>query len=136
MTDSVSDLISLSLQHPVRVFVDPVNQVVDRLVQVHSHSFIHLQEFVRVKDNSNLDAMLLSLLTRNFPKETIVFCEKKAEAHNLHIMLGLLGIQSAELHGNLNQTQRLRALDKFMKKEVDVLLATDVAARGLDIKVR
>lgn len=42
MTDSVSDLISLSLQHPVRVFVDPVNQVVDRLVQVHSHSFIHL----------------------------------------------------------------------------------------------
>ena len=82
-----------------------------------------------------MDAMLLSLLTRNFPKETIVFCEKKAEAHNLHIMLGLLGIQSAELHGNLNQTQRLRALDKFMKKEVDVLLATDVAARGLDIKV-
>ena len=36
MTDSVSDLISLSLQHPVRVFVDPVNQVVDRLVQVIS----------------------------------------------------------------------------------------------------
>lgn len=34
MTDSVSDLISLSLQHPVRVFVDPVNQVVDKLVQV------------------------------------------------------------------------------------------------------
>ena len=79
--------------------------------------------------------MLLSLLTRNFPKETIVFCEKKVEAHNLHILLGLFGLQSAELHGNMNQTQRLHALDRFAKKEVDILLATDVAARGLDIKV-
>lgn len=40
MTDSVSDLISLSLQHPVRVFVDPVNQVVDRLVQVAIHFLV------------------------------------------------------------------------------------------------
>ena len=79
--------------------------------------------------------MLLSLLTRNFPSETIVFCEKKAEAHHLHILLGLFGLNSAELHGNLNQTQRLQALDRFAKKEVDILLATDVAARGLDIKV-
>ena len=79
--------------------------------------------------------MLLSLLTRNFPKETIVFCEKKVEAHNIHILLGLLGLQSAELHGNMNQTQRLQALDRFVKKEVDILLATDVASRGLDIKV-
>ena len=50
-------------------------------------------------------------------------------------MLGLLGLHCAELHGDLNQTQRLQALDRFAKKEVDFLLATDVAARGLDIKV-
>ena len=52
------------------------------------------------------------------------------------IVLGLLGLHCAELHGDLNQTQRLQALDRFAKKEVDFLLATDVAARGLDIKVR
>ncbi|CBK21543.2 uncharacterized protein [Blastocystis hominis] len=123
MTDDVSDLISLSLQKPVRVFVDPVNQVVDRLVQ-----------FIRVKDESLRTAMLLSIITRHFKTETIIFAERKAEAHLLHIILGLLGLKSAELHGNLNQTQRLRALDRFSKKEVDFLIATDVAARGLDIK--
>lgn len=79
--------------------------------------------------------MLLSIITRHFTTETIIFAEQKVEAHLLHIILGLMGLKSAELHGNLNQTQRLRALDRFSKKEVDFLIATDVAARGLDIKV-
>ena len=46
-----------------------------------------------------------------------------------------MGLRSSELHGNLTQSQRLQALDRFAKKEVDIMLATDVAARGLDIKV-
>ena len=79
--------------------------------------------------------MLLSLLVRHFPSETIVFCETKVEAHRLHVILGLMGLHSSELHGNLTQSQRLQALDRFSKKEVDIMLATDVAARGLDIKV-
>ncbi|KAK8813884.1 DEAD/DEAH box RNA helicase [Blastocystis sp. ATCC 50177/Nand II] len=124
MTDSVSDLISLSLKKPARVFVDPVNQVVDKLVQ----------EFIRVKDVAQREPMLVALLKRQFTSETIIFCEKKSEAHRLQIVLGLLGLHCAELHGDLNQTQRLQALDRFAKKEVDFLLATDVAARGLDIK--
>ena len=125
MTDSVSDLISLSLQRPARVFVDPVDQVVDRLVQ----------EFIRVRTKQLHIPMLASLLTRNFSTEVIVFCETKAETHDLHLILGLLGLHTAELHGDLNQTQRLRELDRFAKKEADILLATDVASRGLDIKV-
>ena len=88
-----------------------------------------------MRDTSLLIPMLLSLISRHFTTETIIFTEKKAEAHKLHVILGLLGIKSAELHGNLNQTQRLRALDRFAKKEVDFLIATDVAARGLDVKV-
>lgn len=87
-----------------------------------------------MRDEEQREPMLLSLLTRHFPSETIVFCEKKVEAHRLHIILGLMGIKSSELHGNLTQTQRLQALDRFAKKEVDIMLATDVAARGLDIK--
>lgn len=51
----------------------------------------------------------------------------------MHILLGLLGLKVGELHGNLSQPQRLEALRKFKEAEIDILLATDLAARGLDI---
>ncbi len=46
----------------------------------------------------------------------------------------MLGIRSGELHGSMKQAQRLQTLKKFKDEEIDILLATDVAARGLDIK--
>lgn len=55
-------------------------------------------------------------------------------AHRLNIVLGLLGVKSGELHGNLKQTERLLALKKFKDEDIGILIATDVAARGLDIK--
>ena len=54
--------------------------------------------------------------------------------HDLHIILGLMGIDCGELHGNLKQTERFKNLEKFQSHNINVLIATDVAARGLDIK--
>lgn len=51
----------------------------------------------------------------------------------MHIVLGLLGLNVGELHGNMSQPQRLDALSRFKEAQVDVLVATDLAARGLDI---
>merc|ERR1712179_162456 len=62
------------------------------------------------------------------------FIQTKAQCHRLHIVLGLLGIRVGELHGNMSQPQRLETLQKFKEEQLDVLLATDVAARGLDIR--
>ena len=76
--------------------------------------------------------MLASLVCRTFRDHTMIFIQTKAQCHRLHIMLGLLGVRVGELHGNMSQPQRLETLKRFKNEELDVLLATDVAARGLD----
>lgn len=58
----------------------------------------------------------------------------KWQVHRLRIVLGLLGLSVDELHGNLTQLQRLEALNRFKKGDIGILVATDLAARGLDIE--
>ncbi|CBJ29130.1 DEAD box helicase [Ectocarpus siliculosus] len=125
MNTKVDDLASLALNKPVRVKASPMNSAPQRLVQ----------EFVRIRQSREQDreAILLSLLTRTFKTKTIVFFDTKILAHRLNIVLGIAGIRAAELHGNLAMTQRLEALDRFKSGDVTVLVATDLAARGLDI---
>lgn len=64
---------------------------------------------------------------------TLVFVDRKTRAHRLKILFGLLGLDAAELHGNMTMQQRLDALEDFKAGNVPYLLATDIAARGLDI---
>ncbi|KAG9306629.1 hypothetical protein G9A89_004176 [Geosiphon pyriformis] len=126
MTDNVDELIRLSLNRPVRLMVDPAKAFAARLTQ----------EFVRIRKNHEEDrkAILLALCYRNFKNKTIIFLRSKALAHEMKIIFGLIGLKAAELHGNLSQEQRLEALEGFRDGNVDFLLATDLASRGLDIK--
>lgn len=137
MSTKVDDLIKLSLKRPVRVRVSGKDKNLRDSAEAGVEVASRLeQEFVRVRsgnDGVNREAMLLALLTRTFCKRVIVFFDTKADAHRLMIICGLVGIKCTELHGNLTQTQRLEALESFREGEVDVLLATDLAARGLDI---
>ncbi|KAH0623411.1 hypothetical protein JD844_031680 [Phrynosoma platyrhinos] len=126
MTEEVKDLASVSLKNPVRVFVNSNTDVAPFL----------RQEFVRIRPNREGDreAIVAALLTRTFPDHVMLFTQTKKQAHRLHILLGLLGLRVGELHGNLSQAQRLEALRRFKDEQIDVLVATDVAARGLDIE--
>ncbi|XP_045473248.1 probable ATP-dependent RNA helicase DDX27 [Harmonia axyridis] len=126
MTEEVERLAAVSLTKPVRLFVDSNTQV----------AFNLRQEFVKIRSEKEGDRepILAALVCRIFREHTMIFVQTKKQAHRLHVLLGLLGVKVAELHGNLTQPQRLDALDRFKKKEVDILVATDVAARGLDIK--
>ncbi|WRT69658.1 ATP-dependent RNA helicase DRS1 [Kwoniella shivajii] len=124
MTDSVDELVKLSLDKPIRVFVDPKRNTAKGLIQ----------EFVRIRSDETRSPSLLALCKRTIREKCIIFFRSKALAHQMRIVFGLNGLKAAELHGNLTQEQRLQALNDFKAGKVDYLLATDLASRGLDIK--
>jgi superfamily II DNA/RNA helicase len=66
-------------------------------------------------------------------KNAIIFCNRKREVAQLHRSLVRHGFKAAPLHGDMSQPERMAALDSFRKGEVSLLIASDVAARGLDI---
>ncbi|PIN17291.1 ATP-dependent RNA helicase [Handroanthus impetiginosus] len=125
MTEEVDDLIKLSLNKPLRLSADPLAKRPATLTE----------EVVRIRRmrEANQEAVLLALCSKTFTSKVIIFSGMKKAAHRLKILFGLAGLKAAELHGDLTQTQRLAALELFKKQEVDFLIATDVAARGLDI---
>jgi superfamily II DNA/RNA helicase len=66
-------------------------------------------------------------------KNAIIFCNRKREVAQLHRSLVRHGFKAAPLHGDMSQPERMAALDSFRKGDVSLLIASDVAARGLDI---
>ncbi|KAG6851047.1 hypothetical protein H0H93_002939 [Arthromyces matolae] len=126
MTDSVDDLVKMSLNKPVRLFVDPKRSTSRGLIQ----------EFVRVRagKESERSALLVALCKRTFKSGVIIFLRSKKLAHQMRIVFSLVGMKCEELHGDLTQEQRLKALQLFRDGSVDYLMATDLASRGLDIK--
>uniref|UniRef100_A0A336LVB9 RNA helicase n=2 Tax=Culicoides sonorensis TaxID=179676 RepID=A0A336LVB9_CULSO len=125
MTDEVKDLVAVSLTKPMKIFVNN-NQTV---------AFNLRQEFIRIREDREDDRepILAALVCRTFHDHCMVFVQTKKAAHRLRILLGLLGLKSGELHGDLTQQQRLESLRQFKDEQIDILIATDVAARGLDI---
>ncbi len=88
--------------------------------------FVHVTEF-------NKDALLLKLLGDFDAEAVLVFTRTKKKAGWVSDRLQDAKVNSEEIHGDLSQSQREKALKKFRSGEIAVLVATDVAARGLDI---
>ncbi|KAF9770572.1 nucleolar DEAD-box protein required for synthesis of 60S ribosomal subunit [Fusarium sp. DS 682] len=126
MTSTVDRLIKVGLNKPARVMVDSQKKTVTTLVQ----------EFVRLRPGREEKRMgYLAHVCKNLYKErVIIFFRQKKEAHRARIIFGLLGLSCAELHGSMNQTQRISSVEDFRDGKVAYLLATDLASRGLDIK--
>jgi ATP-dependent RNA helicase DbpA len=86
-----------------------------------------------VDDNGRLDA-LLATLGASAPESAIIFCNFKATVAQVEQALRAAGVSSASLHGDLEQRERDLVMAKFRNHSIRVLVATDVAARGLDIE--
>jgi ATP-dependent RNA helicase RhlE len=78
-------------------------------------------------------ALLLALLRRGDMKSALVFTRTKHRANRLADWLARQGVRAARIHGNRSQSQRTQALEGFKAGRSDVLVATDIAARGIDV---
>ncbi|MGN6820001.1 MAG: DEAD/DEAH box helicase [Sphingomonas sp.] len=79
-------------------------------------------------------ARLRDLLGQEEVKTAIIFCNRKTTVRELNKSLKSYGFRSGEIHGDMDQPARLAELDRFKKGDINILVASDVAARGLDIK--
>ncbi|RIA43740.1 superfamily II DNA/RNA helicase [Hephaestia caeni] len=77
---------------------------------------------------------LRDLLRQDEVRTAIIFCNRKTTVRELNKSLKRSGFQTGEIHGDMEQPQRLAELDLFKRGEINILVASDVAARGLDIK--
>ena len=91
------------------------------------------QVFYQLNADSREDAVI-QLLFEHQPDNAILFCNTKRDTHALYTMLTNYGFSVRALHGDLEQQERDQTLLQFNNQSVRVLVATDVAARGLDIK--
>lgn len=122
MTKKVAKLQRASLQNPVKVEVSSKYQTVDKLQQYYL--------FIPVKFK---DVYLVYILNELAGNSFMVFCSTCANTQRVALMLRNLGLTAIPLHGQMSQSKRLGALNKFKSKNRSILIATDVASRGLDI---
>src|SRR5712692_7038811 len=122
MPDQIVSLSQRYLRNPLKVFVDSDEISVDTVVQ----------KIVQVQEDEKFMA-LCSLLERNLISRGLVFCATKIRCDRLAQGLQANGYDALPIHGDLSQRQRDNAIYNFRTGRTGLLIATDVAARGLDI---
>ncbi|MBC8494503.1 MAG: ATP-dependent RNA helicase DbpA [Candidatus Thioglobus sp.] len=100
--------------------------------EVHEESTIKQYFYQTNSDDERMSALRL-LLAKHKPESTLVFCNTKRDTQDVADELVYYGFYALAIHGDLDQRERDQALIRFSNKSVSVLVATDVAARGLDI---
>ncbi len=122
MPKMIADLASEYLTDPVRVEVSQAGKIADKVT--------HAVHFVTKDEKKSL---LISLLNENKTNRSLVFARTKHGAERLMRQLEEAGFNAASIHGNKSQGQRDRAISNFRDGSVKILVATDVAARGIDV---
>ncbi|WP_034474476.1 DEAD/DEAH box helicase [Aestuariibacter salexigens] len=121
-SDDIRQLARSLVDNPVEVSVTPPNTTVERIDQR-----------VHPVDKSQKTKLLVHLLKQHNWFQVLVFCRTKHGANRLTTNLNKKGISAAAIHGNKSQNVRTRALTDFKAGDLQVLVATDIAARGIDI---
>ena len=123
MPPEIAALVNSLLHDPARVAVDPVSSPVEAI-----------QQSVYFVDKGNKTKLLALLIGQLDVKNALVFTRTKHGANKVARDLSKEGITAAAIHGNKSQTARQQALSDFKAGRIRCLVATDIAARGLDIE--
>jgi ATP-dependent RNA helicase RhlE len=123
MSSEISELTRRFLRNPIRIEVTPQATPVEKVEQC-----------VFFVDPENKNELLLDLIEQQKMKCILVFVGAKYKADKVAMMLRRSGIKADAIHGNKSQSQRDYALRDFKTGRIQVLVATDIAARGIDIE--
>ena len=118
----VMELCYEHMNNPVRVAIEPEKAVVDEVTQILYHVGQH--------EKFNL---LLGLMKQEAGEKVLIFSNTKVECEILEWKLNHNGFNAGQISGDLHQRARIKVLEKFQEGELDILIATDVASRGLHI---
>ena len=121
-SQEIRKLAASFLTNPVTIEVARSNATADNVTQI----------LYKVAEEEKRDAVSFIIRERGL-KQVIVFSNTKIGASRLALHLVKQGVKASAIHGDKSQQERMGALDAFKRGEVEVLVATDVAARGLDI---
>ncbi len=121
-TQQIRELAGIMLQTPEFIEVTPSNTAAEAVVQK-----------VHLVDRPNKITLLSHLITKGKWSRVLIFTRTKYGADDLVEKLASQGIRAMAMHGNKSQSFRTRTLEEFRSGEIRILVATDLAARGLDI---
>ncbi len=121
-SDEIRDLANNLLKDPLSIQVTPRNTTVQRITQV-----------IHPVGRGKKKALLVHIINKHNWSQVLVFTRTKFGANNVAEFLTKNGIQAMALHGNKSQGARTQALAGFKSGEIRALVATDIAARGIDI---
>ena len=120
----IEDIASQFLNDPVRISVDAAMQINQNITQYYSF----------VKDYDGKKIALNQILKQSDFKQAIVFTATKKDADKLADELYMMSIKAKALHGDMSQSVRTKTINRFKKNDFQVLVATDIASRGIDIQ--
>ncbi|ADV46511.1 DEAD/DEAH box helicase [Nitratifractor salsuginis] len=124
MPDPIKELADTLLYEPE--FISVVGEETTKNVDIEQYYYV-------INENQRDEAIVRLLETENYDK-ALIFCRMKREVDRLAEELKALGFNAAGLHGDIDQMERDAIVKSFRRGETRILIATDVAARGLDIK--
>jgi ATP-dependent RNA helicase RhlE len=122
MEPKVMQLAESLVHNPVQIAIEPDKPAVERIIQK-----------VMFVDKKNKDELIMSLMASKKLDRVIVFVQMKHVANKVARKLEGIGISAAAIHGNKSQGARTQALADFKSGRLRALVATDIAARGIDV---